>query len=452
MRELPAGIGERLALALLVVLPFLFYPADVHGHSIFLGLPFALAISAALLWEHRDWVRERARAPLLIAFVVLLAIATLAAILSTDPATSLSRVLYLFAFGAFALGLGASLARRRLTVEQVAWAVVAGGVLSAVAILLQFGAQYAFGREQTFEWLRDVQSAFAGKRAAEISTTNWILEGNGTLRGIFPFMSPPSAGQYMMLTLLPAAWLWSRRRGPAPGWLAPAALAVIVAALVATYSRQSWLGALAGLAALALMRRDRRLAIPVAAILVAFVLPLPASGHAAGQGSSGSYGLSAGDTSTESSATRLELWRQALDFIPHHALIGVGPGLYGTLNPDPVNQVYYAHNFVLDGAVELGIAGVIALVALFAIAILAGWRRSASLGVAMLVGYFAANMFDDVFYFPRNGLLIAVAFALVAEEAVSDAPREPSVERTRSGARGPSAAPSAAAAPSGGGE
>jgi O-antigen ligase len=449
MRALPSGTSERLALALLALLPFLFYPADVHGHSIFLGLPLALAISAVLLWEQRDWVLERTRAPLLVAFVVLLAIATVAAILSTDPATSLSRALYLFTFGAFALALAAALARRRLTVEQVAWAVVAGGVLSAAAILLQFAAQYAFGRPETFEWLRDVQSAFAGKRAAEISTTNWILEGNGTLRGIFPFMSPPSAGQYMMLALLPAAWLWTRRRGRAPGWLAPAALALIVAALVATYSRQSWIGALTGLAALAVMRRDWRLAIPVGAILVAFVLPLPASGHG---GSGGSYGVSAANTSTESSSTRLELWRQAIDFIPHHALLGVGPGLYATLNPDPVNQVYYAHNFVLDAAVELGIAGVIALVAVFAIAILAGWRRSASLGVAMLVAYFAANMFDDVFYFPRNGLLIAVAFALVAGAGVIDAPRERSVKRIRSGVRGPSGGPSAATAPSGAGE
>ena len=448
MRALPTGTSERLALALLIVLPFLFYPADVHGHSIFLGLPFALAIAAALLWQSRRWLLGSARTPLLIVFGFLLALATLAALLSTDVATALSRDLYLFTFGAFALGIGASLAQRRLTSEQLAWAVVAGGVLGAAAILLQFGAQYAFGKNETFDWLRDVQSAFAGKRAAQISTTNWIIEGNGTLRGIFPFMSPPSAGQYMMLSLLPAAWLWSRRRGPAPEWLAPAALALIVAALVTTYSRQSWIGALTGLGVIVLMRRDWRLAIPIAAILIAFVLPLPASGH----GSSAGYGVSAGNTSTESSATRLELWRQAFDLIPHHALIGVGPGLYGTLNPDPANQIYYAHNFLLDGAVELGIGGALALVALFGLAIVAGWRRSAALAVAMLTAYFVANMFDDVFYFPRNGLLLAVAFALIGGAAVSDAPPEPSAERTRSDARGPSGAPSAAAAPSGAGE
>ena len=118
MRALPAGTAERLALALIVVLPFLFYPADVHGHSIFLGLPLALGVSAVLLWQQRGWVRRGSHNPLLLAFLGLLAIATLAALLSSDPATSLSRALYLLAFGAFALGLAASLARRRLTPEH----------------------------------------------------------------------------------------------------------------------------------------------------------------------------------------------------------------------------------------------------------------------------------------------------------------------------------------------
>jgi O-antigen ligase len=449
MSALPSGTTERLTLALIAVLPFLFYPADVHGHSIFLGLPLALAVSAALLWQNRGWLRGALRSPLLLAFAALLAIATLAAVLSTDPATSLSRALYLFAFGAFALGLGASIAAQRLTPTQLAWAVVLGGALSATAILLQFAAQYAFGKVETFEWLRDVQATFAGKRAAEISTTNWILEGGGLLRGIFPFMSPPSAGQYMMLSLLPAAWLWLRRPARTQDWLAPAALALIVAAMLATFSRQSWVGAIAGLAALGLMRRDWRVALPAVAIALAFVVPAPSGG-------SGSYGLSAGDTSTESSSTRIELWRQAFDFIPHHAVIGVGPGLYGTLNPDPVNQVYYAHNVLLDGAVELGLAGAAALVVLFVLAIVAGWRRSAALAVAMLVAYGAANMFDDVFYFPRNGFLVAVAFGLVAGAAsaggLSDGPPARSAGQTRPGARGPSAAQPGAAAPTGAAE
>jgi hypothetical protein len=53
-------------------------------------------------------------------------------------------------------------------------------------------------------------------------------------------------------------------------------------------------------------------------------------------------------------------------------------------------------------------------VATFLVAMRSALRRRAMLGFAMLAAYVVANLFDDVLYFPRNGILLAAAFALAA--------------------------------------
>jgi O-antigen ligase len=458
MTRLPATLPERLVLALICTLPFFVYPAAVGGHSLFLGLPLSLAVSALLLANDVPWLRTLARSPLVISFALLLAIASLAALISVDVATSLSRVLYLFSFGTFALALASALRRGRLSREQVAWAIVAGGSLAAAALLLQSAAQFVFGQDPVFDWLRDVQSAFAGERAAAIEQTNWVPTGTDLLRGIFPFMSPPSAGQYLMLTLVAATWLWARGRDRREGdRLALAALVLIAVALLATYSRQAWLGAIAGLLLLALLRREWRVVLPAVVLAVALLAPLPSGGEQPAQEAGVDSWLGATDTSKPSSGVRIELWREALDLIPEHAAIGVGPGLYGTLNPEPANPVYYAHNVFLDAAVELGLGGLAALAAVFALGLFAALRRSAFLSAAMLVAFLAASMLDDVLYFPRNGLLLATAFALIAGGAwresatLSAAAREPSAEPGPPDGHGRYAERPGEAAPSGAG-
>jgi O-antigen ligase len=176
-----------------------------------------------------------------------------------------------------------------------------------------------------------------------------------------------------------------------------------------TFSRQAWIGALMGLVVLG-ARRGRRGVLVLPALLVVLLLCVPVPGHSA---SFASYLVSSADTSTTSTGTRLGLWRDAFTFIGRQPLLGVGPGQYASLNPDPVaHPIFYAHNVILDVAVEFGVLGAVAFVALFAAAIGAAWRRQADLGAALLVAYLAAGLFDDVLYFPRNGFVLAAAFAL----------------------------------------
>jgi O-antigen ligase len=98
-----------------------------------------------------------------------------------------------------------------------------------------------------------------------------------------------------------------------------------------------------------------------------------------------------------------------------------------TIAPGGSTGFFYAHNFFLDAAVELGILGALALIALFVGGLQAAYRRRAVLAFALLAAYVVAGLFDDILYTPRNGLVVAVAFGLIAARPPA---REPSAPLT----------------------
>lgn len=415
---LAVAAPTRMALALLVALPLMVYPARVGEFSVFLAVPlFGVTSIALVLGERATLHRLREILPLR-TFAVLVVTALIAAALSSDVARGSSRVLYLVLYGVLAWALATALLTRRLTAQQVATALVWGGAVGATAVMAQFFAQFAFGQQSVIDWMQSVYPAFGGQRAAEINqaTSNWVVSDPEVLRGLFPFMSPSSAGQYLMMSLIAGLWLlrerWPLRRAGAA--LLIGLIALIGVGLLVSLSRQAWVGLLAGVLVVGLRSRRVRRILAVAAVL-ALVVPIPGRG-----GTFGTYLLSAAETSSTSSGTRLQLWGDALELMPEHALVGVGPGLYDTLNPVPGRGVYYAHNIFLDAGVEIGLLGLVALVLLFALALRTAWRRGATLALAMLTAYVVANLFDDLLYFPRNGLLLAVAVALLAAPSRSD--------------------------------
>jgi O-antigen ligase len=406
------AVPERTALGLIATLPFFIYPASFGGFSLFLAVPTFGFVSIVLLTRQRASMRMLRRDLPAVSFGILLTVAAAAAVMSIDPTRGLSRAFYLALFGLFAFSLAAALAAGRISRESVAKAMLVGGGLAGAAIVLQFVAQFGAGKGTVLDWLFDVESLFAGDRAAAVRKSNWIVEDLDVLRGVFPFMSPPAAGQFLMFSLIGGIWLRSERgRGtPARSGLEVALLVLVAVALLFTFSRQSWLGAAAGAAALGLVRRPLGMAavtVP-AIVLVLAIAPIPGTA-----GSFGDYLLTAGDTSTESTDTRLDLWEQTIDLVPEHAVVGAGPGLIETLAPGYNDRPFYAHNVFLDAAVELGIAGVLALIAVFVLGLRAAYRRRAALAFALLTAYLVAGLFDDVLYTPRNGILLAVAFALI---------------------------------------
>ena len=406
---------QHAALGVMAVLPFLVYPASAGGLSLFAGVPLMALVAGALLLAQRGaWQRLRWRLSVP-AFAALITFAAIAAVHSSSLSTAGSRMVYLLLFGVLAWALAAAVTAGMLSPRALAAVVVIGAALAAVALIAQVVAQFGAGQHSVINWLEGEFRLFAGQRAAIVSqqNRNWVVGSLNVVRGIFPFMAAPSAGQYEMLGLVAAVWLWRSRPAaisPAMRGTLIAAIVLVGAGLLMTLSRQSWVGAAAGIAALSL-RRDPLRPVLVVAILFLLLAIAPVPG---GHTTFGDYLLTASDTSSVSSGTRLGLLSQALQLIPSHALIGVGPGLYGTLNPDPANPVYYAHNVWLDETVELGLGGGLALVGVFVLAMRSAFQRRAMLGFSLLAAYAVANLFDDVLYFPRNGILLAAAFALAA--------------------------------------
>jgi O-antigen ligase len=406
---------EHAAMGLIVALPFLVYPGSFGGFSVFAGAPLAALVSITLLLGQRNTFGRLRRRLSIRAFAALFAAAAASTALSVDTSTSGSRLLYLAIFGLFAWALAASISAGRMTVRGVALAIVIGAIPAAIALIVQVVIQFAVGQAAVTNWLGDVFAVFGGQhgQALALVQRNWVPSTVNIVRGIFPFMSAPSAGQYMMVGLLAAVWLLRngrQRRSGASSSLQVLVIVLLGAALLLTFSRQSWIGAFAGLGALALRRRPM-FAIGVILLLFAVlaVTPMPGAHQTFGD-----YLLTASDTTSTSSSTRLGLWTQALHLIPGRWFVGVGPGLFGTLNPDPANPIYYAHNVWLDESVELGLVGGLSLVALFVLAMRSAYRRAATLGFTLLASFVVANLFDDVFFFPRNGLLLAASFAVAA--------------------------------------
>jgi uncharacterized protein (TIGR03382 family) len=404
---------ERSALTLVVLVPFGVYPVSAGGFSVFLALPVALGVAAGVALIARP-ARGAVALPLL-PFAILLAVALVSVVHSADPTTGASRLVYLVAFGLFAWAIAALVAAGLLTPASVAKAIAAGAALGAIALLAQFAYGLSAGRDPVSTWLAARYQLFGGQRNAAVQSPNWWIPDLHLVRAIFPFMAAPSAGGAMMFGLLSAAWLRRERRAQAGARTWPAiALALCGLALLATFSRQAWLGALAGLIVLGLRSRRGGM-LGLLALLAVVVAFAPVPGHG---GTFASYLVSSADSTTTSTGTRLGLLEGAVGFVGERPLLGVGPGQYGSLNPDPQNHpIFYAHNVVVDMAVEAGILAAVALVALFAVAIARAWNRRADLAVALLVAYLVAGLFDDVLYFPRNGFLLAAAFALAAAPA-----------------------------------
>lgn len=405
-----AAAPARTALVLLVALPFFFYPASVGGFSLFLAAPLFGFVSLVLLTRARRILATLRGDLPLIAFAILAAFAIGTAALSDDPARAFSRVAYLVLFGLFAAALATAVIARRIERTDLVRAIALSGAVAAGGVLFQFLYQFAVGESGVLEWLSGIEAAFAGERAASTSISNLIVADIEVVRGVFPFMAAPSAGQFLMLTLIAAVWLRREARGRDGGRTLETALVLLIGlGLLATFSRQAWVGAAVGILVLGLGRRSLGILLAaIPAFLLLSLVPIPG-----GDGTFGSYLLSAGDTASGSSGGRLELWRQAVDLLPQYGLVGVGPGLIVTLNTDPLNPIYYAHNAFLDAAVELGVGGALALIAVVVGGIAASMRRRAALPLALIFAWAVANLFDDALYFPRNGLLLAAAFALI---------------------------------------
>jgi putative inorganic carbon (HCO3(-)) transporter len=220
------------------------------------------------------------------------------------------------------------------------------------------------------------------------------------------------------------------------------------AVLVLTQSRSAWMGAGAGLAAMAWARwrPARWLLAGAAAILVLSLCVVGPQQVAQTLFPSAHPAAAVSLTSTVSWEGRVEIWRRAAYAIRDFPFTGTGLGTFRRVVPvlyplflwSPGTDIGHAHNVFLQVALDVGLPGLVAYLALFGTALWMAWRvarfptaaisapgegpgermapyRWLGLGLfGSLVAFHAYGLTDAVALGAKPGVALWMALALVA--------------------------------------
>ncbi|MCZ7664061.1 MAG: O-antigen ligase family protein [Thermoleophilia bacterium] len=186
------------------------------------------------------------------------------------------------------------------------WVRAAVGVflVAGLALALHGLYQYATHAPMPAKWV-DVRETSIGTRAYS------ILE------------NPNGLGAYLLMGSLLAGSLALHRLPGRQRLVAAGAALVLLAGLVATFSRGAWLGFIVGFAAMAALSQRRLLgAMVVAGLLSPFVAPAAVVERF-------TFAFSSEYLTKSAAAGRLLMWRAALQHIVDHPWFGLGLGTFG---------------------------------------------------------------------------------------------------------------------------
>jgi O-antigen ligase len=236
-------------------------------------------------------------------------------------------------------------------------------------------------------------------------------------------------------------------------WIWPAvAVPALSLALATTFTRNAWIGAVAGIGCLLAVRRLKLLLLlPVAVALVFAVGPLR------------QRAFSAFDMSDVSNRDRMQMWGIGRRIIADHPLFGVGPDQVGAVYPDyrppdsvrPVNV--HLHNVFIQIAAERGLLALGAWLIFIGVAAagLIGQVRHgparaiagaglASIAAMLSAGLFEHNFGDSEFLMLFLGLITLPYAARLGDPSHRPDPGEPGGVRAGSQGRPPALVASAA--------
>jgi hypothetical protein len=426
---------RALVLLFLGSLPFDVYVGSIADQGgFFTGLALAATVAVVVLLHARRQSHEirstkrtsRRLSPTQLALFGFLAVGLASALLSASPLLAASRIVYAALFALVGLAIARGLTTGMFTVEKVLTALSIGSAASAVLLAGQFFLQFV-ARSRFLDILDLMSTWWAGAHATTVTVHDWYLPGPAIYRGIAPFMSPPSAGQYLMAGTVAALVLRSRTIGSTRR-LATICAVISGGGVALTVSRLSLLALVVACGVLYLRSHNdviRRVIVMSLVIVIALIVPIPGT-----QTNLASELGSTADTSSISTATRLGLLDQGIGLAGDNFFtLGIGPGLYQTVFGNGAASILiYAHNSFIDVAVEMGGAGAVAFTFLLASILLRVRRANGALGVALVLGPMVAALFDDVIYFPRNGILFAVLVAVAMHPWRT---LDPSTERVR---------------------
>ncbi len=192
--------------------------------------------------------------------------------------------------------------------------------------------------------------------------TAWLLRAKPAACGsTFPFRATGFYSIYMtlggvlLMALTMTAALSFSSEGRRRLFLSLAGIAQL-AAVIATFSRNAWLGVTAGFIALSfLARRIRLVAALGAAALLLFFAPAYMADRL----------TSLWDPRHDSARERLFMWRSGLEMVKDHPLLGVGPGGVKRLYPRYVlpeagkRSTGHLHSNLVQIAAERGVLGLL---------------------------------------------------------------------------------------------
>ncbi len=177
------------------------------------------------------------------------------------------------------------------------------------------------------------------------------------------------------------------------------AIPALAVALAVTFTRNAWIGALAGIGTLFAIR-DRRLLLVLPLVAALFLVAAPASLR--------TRALSMFDVHDPSNRDRVAMWTMGRRMVADHPLAGVGPDMVKHVYVDYRPRVYvnptnpHLHNVPIQIAAERGLPALAAWLWFVAIALRDLWRQVrggpmqavAAAGLAAVVAMLAAGLFE----------------------------------------------------------
>ena len=418
-----AGPFMRLMMLILLV-PFPLYLGNVGGPYTISLFQIGLAVSVArLLLDAAVRGRLRLLDGPTVAFLGALAAAVAFSFTQADDLRLAVREAYYWLAPCALFFIAAAACERPGAADRaVDWTITVGAVLAAFALILFFmgGKEYANIIDRP--WLR----IFIEPETLDRESINWFAAGTRRAFGTFTNTNRFACFTGMIFCLA------LHRSMTAGGREARAAVGLMGAALVFSFSRGGFLGLLFALAATAWTVRRRTLIRTLIAMAVAaiVILALPPT-RAILKYRVSSVSVAGGELE------RVVLLRQGWTIMREHPL-GVGIGNYEALlrrrgEQEPV-VVKPPHNVALFAAHAVGIPGAVLVLALLAYVICSGLRirRRAGpeepcgrvgLAVAIGVGWFLVQgLFNNVFISNKIGALFwletGLMFALAREHGI----------------------------------
>jgi putative inorganic carbon (hco3(-)) transporter len=283
--------------------------------------------------------------------------------------------------------------------------LVWGGLGMALLGIIQFFAQFIFGREKVYQfWAVNLLPIFLGHNfsGAVLQNPSWLvnISGKTYLRATAVFPDPHMLAFFLGITAALAVGIFfNEKRKFFPG----VAIIIILSGALLTFSRGGYVGILAALLLGITFLRNKLHKKAKRAFLIGLILGglLLLPGPIFNRYSS-IFNLQEG-----SNAGRIEIWQKTLVIIERHPLLGVGLGNY-SLEIKPTasyREPFNAHNTYLDIAAETGILNLLLWLGLLGFS-LASFLKKASgqiifLGPALAIVVFAVHsFFETALYSP----------------------------------------------------